>query len=214
MGEWRDISGFEGRYQVSSAGQVRSLDRVLSGKTGAPGRRLTGRELKLARCTNGYLRVWLGKGAARLVHRLVASAFVSGFEEWLEVNHKNGIRADNRAENLEWVTRGENHRHSYRELSRKSHSLALPIIGISLQDGSGLWLRHGGEASRYGFNQVEVLRASRGGKCGTHYHGGFVWFRPEGLDIKRADRVVEEGRAFVQSGRRDAKSGRLVRFPL
>lgn len=104
---WRDIKGFEGLYQVSDAGQVRNAR--------------TGHVLALKACTNGYQAVQLGRKHVKLVHRLVAAAFVDG-DTGLQVNHKNGNRADNRKDNLEWVTCSENHKHSYRELERKPHA--------------------------------------------------------------------------------------------
>lgn len=112
--EWRDVPGYEGMYQVSTAGAVRNS--------------VTGRVLRPGRCTNGYLRVALGRDSQNnLVHRLVALAFCEGYVEGLDVNHKNGVRDDNRAENLEWVTRADNVRHSYAVIGRKQHSKALPV---------------------------------------------------------------------------------------
>lgn len=114
---WRDISGYEGRYQVSAAGEVRNVR--------------SGRVLKLTTFSNGYLGVKLGRASRmHLVHRLVAVAFVPG-DVLLQVNHRNGRRTDNRADNLEWVTCSENHQHSYRELPRKPHALrrTVQIIG-------------------------------------------------------------------------------------
>ncbi len=111
---WRYIAGFEGRYEVSEAGHVRNS--------------VTEKVLKPVVCTNGYLRVSLGRFSPNnLVHRLVARAFVEGYSEHLDVNHKNGVRADNRAENLEWVTRSENITHSHRVPGRKRHALARPV---------------------------------------------------------------------------------------
>lgn len=71
--------------------------------------------------TTGYLQVQALDRRKHLVHRLVASAFVDGFRTGLVVNHKNGDRADNRSENLEWVTRSENERHSYRVLGKVNY---------------------------------------------------------------------------------------------
>lgn len=115
---WRYIKNFEGRYEVSESGYVRNS--------------VTGRVLKPYPFSNGYLGVQLGRGNVRLVHRLVAAAFIPGNDE-LQVNHRNGARADNRAENLEWMTCSDNHRHSYRELKRKQHAKTTPVTvgGVS-----------------------------------------------------------------------------------
>lgn len=63
-----------------------------------------------------------GKVKKFLVHRLVASAFVPGEIKGLQVNHINGVRNDNRSDNLEWVTASENLKHSYKNLGRKAQS--------------------------------------------------------------------------------------------
>lgn len=105
--EWRPCFG--GFYAVSDMGRVRRERK-------GPGTR-PGRILKATSGSNRYLTVDLyGNGEHRmmLVHRLVAKAFLPHDPERLEVNHKNGIRHDNRVENLEWVTCSENHRHAFR----------------------------------------------------------------------------------------------------
>lgn len=127
---WADIEGFPG-YQVSSCGNVRSLDRVVvqGHKTkGSVERRFKGKLLTPRRARNGYEMVMLGAGSKNhLVHRLVAAAFIPG-DTQLQVNHKNGVRDDNRAENLEWLTCSDNHLHSYRELTRKKHVWTIPVV--------------------------------------------------------------------------------------
>ena len=130
MEQWRDIDGFEGLYEVSDLGRVRSLDREVERLTrwgGLTLYRYKGHVLRLQRCSNKYYFVRLGKGRSHLVHRLVAAAFIPG-DTNLQVNHKNGIRNDNRAENLEWVTCSENHFHSYETLPRKKHSAARRVV--------------------------------------------------------------------------------------
>lgn len=94
MEEWKSIIGLEGRYSISSLGNVRN-DR-------------TGKLLKLSINEQGYYRVCLNRKTA-LVHRLVGFAFVEGYsEERCHIDHINTIRTDNRVENLRWVTRTEN----------------------------------------------------------------------------------------------------------
>ena len=112
---WRDIPGYEGYYQVSNLGQVRSLDRVVCDKNGK--KRLHKGRTK-ARCqglTSPYLQTQLcTKSRARhfLIHRLVASAFLPDWNPVLEVNHKDGNKLNNRADNLEMCTRKENYQHA------------------------------------------------------------------------------------------------------
>lgn len=113
---WKDIPGFEGLYQVSSHGRVRSLDTFKKVyRFGVPYlRKKKGRILKPVKHTNGYLVVQLGRGNRRFVHRLVAEAFIENPEHKPAINHKNGIKTDNTVENLEWVTYSENQIHAKR----------------------------------------------------------------------------------------------------
>ena len=104
--EWKDVKGFEGRYQVSNMGRVRSLDRwTLDDRPHF----VKGMMLKPSpNKGRGYLRVSLSDGHRNYkhyeVHRLVALHFVPGYKQGLVVNHKNEVKTDNRAENLEWCT--------------------------------------------------------------------------------------------------------------
>ena len=108
---WKDIKGYEGYYQVSNLGNVRSLDRV-----GRTGKNLKGRVLK-QKTTKGYNMVGLykdGKQKHKTVSRLVAKAFVNNPDKKPEVNHIDENKQNNKADNLEWVTAKENSNHGTR----------------------------------------------------------------------------------------------------
>ena len=112
--EWKDIEGYESKYQVSNYGNVKSLSRVK--KNHSKLQIIHGRVLKPERTRLGYLRISLsrdGKEKRFLVHRLVADAFI-GKNDGLEINHKDGNKANNHFSNLEWVTRGENIKHAFK----------------------------------------------------------------------------------------------------
>lgn len=116
--EWVDIKGYEGLYQVSNIGRVRSVDRIIEqgsryGHT--INRRLRGRIISATDNGNGYLIVGLKKNQQsknHYVHRLVAIAFVNNPDMYDVVNHLDYNRSNNRAENLEWTTQEENIRYS------------------------------------------------------------------------------------------------------
>ena len=97
--KWCDIIGYEGMYQVSNFGKVRSLDRI------SCGRFFRGKEMCL--CGEPYSKVQLcknNKAVTFLVHRLVAQAFVPNPNNYTCINHKDEDKHNNRADNLEWCT--------------------------------------------------------------------------------------------------------------
>lgn len=98
MEEWRAVVGYEGVYLVSSIGRVKNS---------------YGRILKPDIARNGYPRVKFFDNKKYQIHRLVAMAFIPNPDNKETVNHKNGVKTDNRVENLEWNTYSENSKHAY-----------------------------------------------------------------------------------------------------
>lgn len=116
MEVWKDIEGFEGVYQVSSFGRIKSMGRVID-------RDKMGKLVIFEKILNphidqvGYPRLYLYKKNFKRresVHRLVAFAFIPNTDNKPHINHINGEKTDNRVENLEWCTQKENVRHGFK----------------------------------------------------------------------------------------------------
>lgn len=106
---WKDVVGYEGWYEVSSYGRVRNVRKR--------SRTYIGRILKPKRKQNGYLEFCLCRNDKRhffTAHRLVAEAFLGPRPRGLETNHKNGDKANNHLDNLEYLSHSDNEKHAYR----------------------------------------------------------------------------------------------------
>jgi hypothetical protein len=128
---WKDIQGYEGLYQVSNAGEVKSLSRIVK-NFGLRHERI----LIPLKHNSGYSAVALSKGAKVthfLIHRLVAVAFIDNPANRMFINHINGIKTDNRIENLEWVTSSENNIHARRILGKGSRAKKVLCINNSTE---------------------------------------------------------------------------------
>jgi len=109
MENWKDIIDYDGLYQVSDSGNVRSINRTVAGKNKTT-RNINGTHIAPF-IWRGYHCVKLaknGKWKHFKVHRLVLEAFSQQPQEGLDVNHIDGDKSNNRLENLEWATRKEN----------------------------------------------------------------------------------------------------------
>jgi hypothetical protein len=116
---WRPIKGYEGIYRVSNLGRIKSLSRLVQCKNGY--RKTKEKILKPHINKSGYCSLDLGKKNKHLLHRIVANAFIPNPDNKPCVNHLNGIKSDNKFDNLEWCTYSENEKHSYLVLGKKSN---------------------------------------------------------------------------------------------
>lgn len=120
---WKDIQEFKGKYQISNLGRIKSISRKVSNGSGF--RNIEEKILTFKKGRNGYIHAILNNinQKARYAHRLVAIAFIPNPKNKPYVNHINGIKDDNRVENLEWCTQSENLKHAY------SNGFREPIRG-------------------------------------------------------------------------------------
>lgn len=118
---WKDIEGYIGKYQVSNLGHVKSIDYRHTGKE----------QILRPGLGNGYLTVALyrdGKPKTHCVHKLVAMAFIPNPDSRTCIDHLNGIRTDNRADNLRWCTHKENNNNPITvERMKLSHIGQVPV---------------------------------------------------------------------------------------
>jgi hypothetical protein len=145
---WREVPSASGAYQVSNLGRVRRS---------RPGPRTrVGLILSQSRDHRGYARVGLwveGKNSFRTVHSLVAEAFIGPRPTGLEVNHKDGDKLNNQAENLEYMTRLENEQHAARlGLTAKGERHMSRTRPEALRRGDDHYLRRHPEQIKRGAN--------------------------------------------------------------
>lgn len=159
---WRDIKGYDGIYQVSNLGRVRNAKTL--------------RLKKLETRYDEYLFVRFhnnGYSGMRSVHRLVAEAFIENKNpDKNQVNHKNGIKTDNRANNLEWVTQSENLRHA--ALSLRKPLGGRYAIRVRCVETNSVYQSIGEAARKTGLSKGHIAKVLKK-KEGRTQTGGFHW---------------------------------------
>ena len=138
---WKPVKGFEGYYEVSNLGRVRSIDRVVVDNVRNCERLLKGKVLLQRDNGNGYMGIMLCKDHKlynKYVHRLVAEAFIPNKDNLPQVNHKDEDKSNNRADNLEWCTSFYNNEYGTRkkrwyETRIKNGTMDPKNIGIKVK---------------------------------------------------------------------------------
>lgn len=189
--EWRPVVGYEGLYEVSNLGNVRSINRTMTYESGT--RSLKQKTLAKQENSKGYYRVYLisedGVRSHCFVHRLVAEAFLGNHEGLDTVNHKDFNIHNNCVDNLEWTTKYGNFKYSfdrgrfaYTESRRKKlkrslrKKLSKPVISIDLWTGERRKFDTVNSTAEYGFQPSCVSNCCNGIRLS---HGGYVWMFAE-----------------------------------
>lgn len=160
--EWRDIKDYEGLYQISNKGNVRSL---YFGKQ---------KILKQAIKVGGYKQVCLYKNKltkSYQVHRLVGESFIDNPNNSPMINHKDEDGSNNNVENLEWCNNKYNLNYGSRN-KRLSKSLSKPIIGINIINGNIICADSALELDQYGFDHSLISKCCNGIR---QSHKGYIW---------------------------------------
>lgn len=190
--KWMPVPDYEGLYEVSNFGNVRSLDRTVKGRPGTYAK-IKGKTLTPIKNSEGYLRVNLCSERGRkaeFVHRLVAKAFIKNFDNLPEVNHKDENKENNFVENLEWCDSKYNSNYGTIRKRRSEHSKGKPkhytyesfrrmvapkekaVIGIHYETNHKVSFRSIASAKEAGFSPVGISH------CITNRqktHKGYTW---------------------------------------
>ena len=166
---WKDYKDYEGLYQASNLGIMRSLDRWVSSKNGSM-QFIKGRILKLLNHNAGYLSANLWKNnkvKTYLVHRIIAEVFLPNPNNYKEVNHKDEDKTNNIVENLEWCDAKYNSNYGTRNERLSKSVLQYDLEGNFIKEWKSTM-----ECCRNGYNQGAVAACCQGKR---KTHKGFIW---------------------------------------
>lgn len=183
---WKPIPGFEGRYEVSDHGRVRSLDRVVQRSCGPFPRK--GKILKISKDGDGYPKLSLGRGFQRRIHVLVALAFIPNPENLPEIDHEDTNKLNCRAENLSWVSKAENSRRRHDKGSKTCVQTITPekVVEIQRRIAEGIAVMH--VAKEFGVSRVHVRRLCAPLNTFTCGHCGVTFVRTAGFEYRYCSR--------------------------
>lgn len=179
---WKDVVGYEGLYQVSNMGRIRSLSHIT--KCGNYTRTTSGRILKQnPDLRGGYFLVYLskyGKVKCLKVHKLVAICFCDGYTKGAVVNHKDGNRQNNIYSNLEWCSQKQNIHHSINTLGNipgcgtgKNHPFSLSIIQLNADDSFVIKFDSIRDVERIlGYDSSQICKVLKGKRAQAY---GYKW---------------------------------------
>lgn len=179
--EWKDIKGYEGRYQISNTGRVKSLARYVRSICEYKHIELILKPIKQKYDDYHYVNL---RGKHYKIHRLVAETFIPNPQNKREVNHINGDKSNNRVENLEWATPKENTNHAIRCLKIK-RGYEKQQKSVCQYDLNGVLLNQYiniTHAARLNNLHATSICACCKGRAKTH--GGFIWKYAETINNK------------------------------
>lgn len=176
---WKDVKGYEGMYQVSNLGRVKSLERQI---VGIKSKYIRERILKQSPDGKGYMMAWLyfkNKRVSAKVHRLVAEAFIPNTENKPQIDHINAIKTDNRVDNLRWCTEKENSCNPitakrnceahYRDKGKcNSKVLQMSMDGVPIKE----WICMSDVERELGIQHSHIVGCCKGRRKSA---GGFKW---------------------------------------
>ena len=155
---WKNVKNFEDTCKISSLGRFMKKNKII----------------KPYKDTKGYYRVYLGKGIAAKIHRLVATAFIPNLENKYQVDHINNIKTDNRIENLRWVTNKENANNIItKEKYKNKRKLSLngnskKVLNVTTGEIFNCAIEASLSVSNYRYGVIQAISRNR------KYHG-FIW---------------------------------------